>query len=86
MSRFRAAPTTGPPGQPPAYRSCAHQVASRFVLAHCRLTEALRLDERGATAVEYALIAGLIAVVIAGAVALLGTTVLGLFNSAANAI
>lgn len=56
------------------------------MLAHCRLTEALHLDERGATAVEYALIAGLIAVVIAGAVALLGTTVLGLFNSAANAI
>jgi pilus assembly protein Flp/PilA len=56
------------------------------VLAQCRITEALRLDDRGVTAVEYALIAGLIAVVIAGAVALLGTTVLGLFNSAANAI
>jgi pilus assembly protein Flp/PilA len=37
--------------------------------------------ERGATAVEYSIIASLIAAVVAGTVALLGTTVLGLFQS-----
>ncbi len=35
-------------------------------------------DQEGATALEYALLASLIAVVIAAAVALLGQTVLGL--------
>ena len=38
-------------------------------------------DENGATAVEYALMAALIAGVIAGAVTLLGTTVRGAFNT-----
>ncbi|MGH6984909.1 MAG: Flp family type IVb pilin [Stellaceae bacterium] len=42
-------------------------------------------DTRGATAIEYALIAGLIAVVIAVAVGSLGTQVKGLFNSVASA-
>ncbi len=42
-------------------------------------------DSRGATAIEYALIASLIAVVIAVAVGTLGTDVKGLFNSVANA-
>ena len=37
-------------------------------------------DERGATAVEYGLIVGLIAVVIIGAVGSLGGTLLGWFN------
>jgi pilus assembly protein Flp/PilA len=37
-------------------------------------------DERGATAVEYGLIVGLIAVVIIGAVGTLGGTLLGWFN------
>lgn len=36
--------------------------------------------DRGATAVEYALIAALIAVVVIVAVVLLGTNLLGLFN------
>ncbi len=38
-------------------------------------------DECGATAVEYALIASLVAAVVAGSVAVLGTSVLGLFQS-----
>lgn len=37
--------------------------------------------ERGATAIEYALMSSLIAMVIIGAVATLGTTVTGLFES-----
>lgn len=37
-------------------------------------------DEQGATAVEYGLIVGLIAVVIVGAVGTLGGTLLGWFN------
>jgi pilus assembly protein Flp/PilA len=41
---------------------------------------AIKTDERGATAVEYGLIVGLIAVVIIGAVGTLGGTLLGWFN------
>ena len=37
-------------------------------------------DETGATAIEYGLIAALIAVVIIGAVTALGTTIKGKFN------
>lgn len=37
-------------------------------------------DEEGATAIEYALIAGLIAVAIIGALTLLGTNITNLFN------
>lgn len=37
-------------------------------------------DESGATAIEYGLLAALIAVVIIGAVGVLGTTVKGTFN------
>ncbi len=37
-------------------------------------------DESGATAIEYGLIAALIAVVIIGAVTALGTTIKGKFN------
>jgi pilus assembly protein Flp/PilA len=39
-----------------------------------------RMAERGATAVEYALMAGLIAVVIVAAVTIFGRNVIGLFN------
>jgi pilus assembly protein Flp/PilA len=41
-------------------------------------------DQSGATAIEYGLIAGLIAVVIIGAVTSLGTRISGKFNSIAN--
>lgn len=43
-------------------------------------------DARGATAIEYALIASLIAVVIIGAVTGLGSTVAGLFEDTATAL
>jgi pilus assembly protein Flp/PilA len=41
-------------------------------------------SERGASMVEYALLVGLIAVVCIGAVALLGTSISGLFTTADN--
>ena len=43
-------------------------------------------DESGATAIEYGLIAALIAVVIIGAVSLLGTEISGAFGQVAAAI
>ncbi len=43
-------------------------------------------DESGATAIEYGLIAALIAVVIIGAVQLLGTNITNQFNTIAAAI
>jgi pilus assembly protein Flp/PilA len=41
-------------------------------------------DESGATAIEYGLIAALIAVVIIGAVTAVGTNLKGTFNNIAN--
>jgi len=46
---------------------------------------ALRND-RGATAVEYGLMVALIAIVIIGAVTLLGTNLSGLFNTVATSV
>ncbi|MCW2579786.1 MAG: Flp/Fap pilin component [Blastococcus sp.] len=46
----------------------------------------LKKDEKGATAVEYGLMVGLIAVVIIAAVTLLGTELTGLFTKVTNAI
>ncbi len=43
-------------------------------------------NRSGATAIEYGLIAGLIAVVIVGAVTTLGTTVQGKFNAVNTAL
>lgn len=43
-------------------------------------------DDRGATAIEYGLIAGLIAVVIIAAVTLAGTNLSGMFNAIATAL
>jgi pilus assembly protein Flp/PilA len=43
-------------------------------------------DETGATAIEYGLIAALIAVVIIGAVTVVGTALSSTFNSVANAL
>ena len=42
--------------------------------------------EEGATAIEYGLIAGLIAVVIIGAVQLVGTNLTGTFNTVATSL
>jgi Flp pilus assembly pilin Flp len=41
-------------------------------------------DESGTTSIEYALIAGLVAVVIASSVRLVGGTLLALYNRIAN--
>jgi pilus assembly protein Flp/PilA len=46
----------------------------------------LKREEKGATAVEYGLMVGLIAVVIIAAVTLLGTQLQGLFTTIANAL
>lgn len=43
-------------------------------------------DEDGATAIEYGLIAGLIAVVIIGAITTVGTNLSGKFNTIATAL
>jgi pilus assembly protein Flp/PilA len=43
-------------------------------------------DEEGASAVEYGLLAALIAAVIVGAVTALGTTLQGVFNSVEQSI
>jgi pilus assembly protein Flp/PilA len=43
-------------------------------------------DEDGATAIEYGLLASLIAVVLIGSVGLVGTTLDGVFNSVAAAL
>ena len=50
------------------------------------LLSRLRRDETGATAIEYGLIAGLIAVVIIGAVTTVGTTLSSKFNAIATAL
>ena len=50
-----------------------------------KLLSCLRND-KGATAIEYGLIAGLIAVVIIAAVTLLGTDIQGVFTSMEQAI
>ncbi len=51
-----------------------------------RFTTKLIGDKKGVTALEYALIAALIAVVIIGAVTLLGSSVSGVFSKVANTI
>ena len=45
-----------------------------------------RISERGATAVEYGLMVALIAIVIIGAVTLLGGNLKGLFNTVATSV
>jgi pilus assembly protein Flp/PilA len=49
------------------------------------LAAVLHRDDWGGTAVEYGLLAALIAAVIAGVVAVLGTRVLTMFTNLANA-
>ena len=49
-------------------------------------SDRLKREEKGATAVEYGLMVGLIAVVIIAAVTLLGTQLQGLFTTIANAL
>jgi pilus assembly protein Flp/PilA len=51
-----------------------------------KVIRAFVIDESGATAIEYGLIAALIAVVIITAVTTVGTNLTGTFNSVANAL
>lgn len=50
------------------------------------LTDALRRDDRGATAVEYGLMVALIALAVIVAVTLLGTNLTALFNDVAGEV
>ena len=52
---------------------------------HRSATVEISRTSRGATAVEYALMVSLIAIVIIGAVTLLGTTLLAMFAAVAGA-
>ncbi len=51
-----------------------------------KLFSRFRKDQSGATAIEYGLIAGLIAVVIIGAATSVGTSLTGKFNAVATAL
>jgi pilus assembly protein Flp/PilA len=55
-------------------------------LAYEQFVSPLHQDQAGVTAIEYGLIAALIAVVIIGAVTSLGTKVQSTFNTVANAL
>ncbi len=63
-----------------AFRAYGFPALQPFAVA------AFARDERGATAIEYALIASLIAVVIIGAVTSLGTAVGNLFTTTSDAM
>ncbi len=54
--------------------------ALHYVMSHLKAAQIAR-DERGVTALEYAMIAALIAVVIVGAVTALGTRISGTFTN-----
>ena len=58
---------------------------SAYVRLQNSLAAVLHGNDRGGTAVEYGLIAALIAAVISGVVAVLGTRVLTMFTNLANA-
>jgi pilus assembly protein Flp/PilA len=55
-------------------------------LAVCALVRRFARDDRGATAIEYALIASGISVAIVGTVATLGSNVKGFYTSVATAM
>ena len=57
---------------------------SAFARISASIQSRLVQDEEGATAVEYGLIVGLIAIVIIVGVGFLGTTLNGMFNDVAN--
>ncbi len=51
-----------------------------------RLTKSLREHEDGATAIEYGLIAGLVAIVIITGLTLLGSDLSNMFNQVSNTL
>lgn len=66
-----------------------------FAIIRCETTRETKMnkllaeflnDETGATAIEYGLIAALIAVVVIGAVTAVGTNLKGKFNTIGNAV
>ena len=61
-------------------------IYTTFVSLVAVAQDRLKSDEKGATAVEYGLMVGLIAVVIIAAVTLLGTELKGLFTSITDAL
>jgi pilus assembly protein Flp/PilA len=65
------------------YRAIKHDVVTLAASLHCWLQSR---HEDGATAVEYALMVGLFAIAIMGAVSLFGTRLNTLFNTYSNTI
>lgn len=61
-------------------------ITRSLVAAQLKVQSAKNRNEGGASAVEYGLLVGLIAVVIVAAVTLLGTTLNGLFTTINGAI
>ena len=59
---------------------------SYLMASYSTLTQRFRKDDRGVTAVEYALLVALIALVVAGGATLLGTNINSLFSTAANKV
>jgi pilus assembly protein Flp/PilA len=57
-----------------------------YVRVQTYLSGLLTRDDRGATAVEYGLLVALIALVIIGAVVLLGGNLKNVFNNVANSV
>lgn len=57
-----------------------------YIRVQSFLTGLLNRDDRGATAVEYGLLVALIALVIIGAVALLGKNLLNVFNNVSSSV
>ncbi len=55
-----------------------------MLVNYIRTALALKMDKRAVTAIEYALIAALIAVVIIGAVTTLGTNISSTFNKVSS--
>jgi pilus assembly protein Flp/PilA len=55
-----------------------------MLINYVRTVLALKMDKRAVTAIEYALIAALIAVVIIGAVSLLGKSISSTFNTVSS--
>ena len=61
-------------------------VYAKLVTLLAVATDRLEREEKGATAVEYGLMVGLIAIVIIAAVTLIGTRLEGVFTAVANAL
>lgn len=64
-------------------RAAKDNEATRFFGHACRALDALRQDETGVTAIEYALLAALIVIVASASIALLGGGVGGMWTNIA---